>query len=184
MWMLCWCCWSKTGEGGIKADPWTKIFRHSPVWGWFIYPQPVGGELNLPTRPWQIEHCSYAVWPFTLHPSVSLVFCCRGMSDSALTVICKTFVLAKILHAITAWWGFTAASNRHGIQVFVPHGVHLGFYGRDDLSITQLVTRDGWDYFLLLCTMINRLPMCSRFMTSSQISPRGMVSDCYPKWTL
>jgi len=142
--MLCGCyvgvAGARPGREGLKLTPGPKFSVTHQCGG---DPQPVGGELNLPTRPWQIEHCSYAVWPFTLHPSVSLVFCCRGMSDNALTVICKTFVLAKILHAITAWWGFTAASNRHGIQVFVPHGVHLGFYGRDDLSITQLVTRDG-----------------------------------------
>jgi len=62
------------------------------------------------------------------------------MSDDALIVICKTVVQAKILHAITAWWGFTAASNRHGIEAFVQHGVHVRFHRCHNLSITQLVT--------------------------------------------
>jgi len=36
-------------------------------------------------------------------------------------------------------WAFTAASNRHGTEAFVPHGDRLWFYGHDDLSIAQLV---------------------------------------------
>jgi len=41
------------------------------------------------------------------------------MSYDALTVIYKAVVLAKIIHAITTWWGFTAASVRHGTEAFV-----------------------------------------------------------------
>jgi len=41
------------------------------------------------------------------------------MSDDALTVIYKAVVLAKILHAVTAWCRFTAATVRHGIEAHV-----------------------------------------------------------------
>jgi len=61
------------------------------------------------------------------------------MSDDALTVIYKAVVLAKILHAIPAWWGFTTASDRQRIEAVVRRGVRLGFYRRDDPSIAQLV---------------------------------------------
>jgi len=40
------------------------------------------------------------------------------MSYDALTVIYKAVVLAKILHAITAWWCCTALSDRHGIEAW------------------------------------------------------------------
>ena len=64
----------------------------------------------------------------------------HGMSDDTLTVIYKAVVLlAKILHAISACWGFTTASDRQRIEAVVRRGVRLEFHRRDDPSIGQLV---------------------------------------------
>jgi len=48
---------------------------------------------------------------------------CHVVYDEALTVVYKAGVLAKILHVIPAWWGFTTPSDRQIIEAFVHRGV-------------------------------------------------------------
>jgi len=50
------------------------------------------------------------------------------MNDEALTVIYKAAVLAEILHAIPAWWGFTTASDRPRIEAVVRREVRQRYY--------------------------------------------------------
>jgi len=47
-------------------------------------------------------------------------------------------VLAKILYASPAWWGFTSAADRQRIEAFVRCGVRLGLYRASD-PLTQLI---------------------------------------------
>ena len=42
--------------------------------------------------------------------------------DDALNVIYKAVVIAKVLRAIPAWWGFTAASDRQTLDAFIRRG--------------------------------------------------------------
>ena len=60
-------------------------------------------------------------------------------------VIYKAVVIAKILHAIPAWWGFTAASDRQKLDAFLRRGARLKFYSHDEPSIAELVdeTKSG-----------------------------------------
>ena len=44
----------------------------------------------------------------------------RDICDDALNVIYKAVVIAKVLHAIPAWWGFTAASDRQKLDAYTP----------------------------------------------------------------
>ena len=60
------------------------------------------------------------------------------MSDEALTVIYKAVVIAKVLHAITARWGFTAASDTQKLDAFIRRGVRLKFYSHDDPTMAEL----------------------------------------------
>lgn len=64
---------------------------------------------------------------------------CHGMSDEALTVIYKAVVLAKLVYASPAWWGFTAARDKQRIEAFIRRGVRLRYYGRDDPTFAELV---------------------------------------------
>jgi len=41
------------------------------------------------------------------------------MCDDALKVTYKAVVIAKILRAIPAWWGFTTASDRQKLDAFL-----------------------------------------------------------------
>jgi len=40
----------------------------------------------------------------------------HGMNDQALQAVYRSVVLAKLLHASSAWWGFTMADDRHRIE--------------------------------------------------------------------
>jgi len=47
----------------------------------------------------------------------------HGMNDAALKDIYKPVVLAKLLYASPAWWGFATESDKHRIEAFVRQGV-------------------------------------------------------------
>ena len=52
----------------------------------------------------------------------------HGMNEEELRLVFKTVVLAKILYATPAWWGFTSAADRQRIEAFVRRCVRLGLY--------------------------------------------------------
>ena len=56
----------------------------------------------------------------------------------SLREIYKAVVLAKLMYASPAWWGFTAASDRQQIDAFVRRGVRFGLYNAGDPTPSQL----------------------------------------------
>ena len=71
----------------------------------------------------------------------------HGMSDDSLREIYKAVVLAKLMYASPAWWGFTVASDRQQIDAFVRRGVRFGFYNAGDPTPSQLA-KDADDTLL------------------------------------
>jgi len=65
----------------------------------------------------------------------------HGMCDDALNVIYKAVVIAKVLYAIPAWWGFTVASDRQKLDAFIRRGARLKYYSRDDPTLAELVDK-------------------------------------------
>jgi len=65
----------------------------------------------------------------------------HGMNEEELRLVFKTGVLAKILYANPAWWGFTitSAADRQRIEAFVRRCVRLGHYRASDPTLTQLI---------------------------------------------
>ena len=59
----------------------------------------------------------------------------------------KTVVLAEILYATPAWWGFTSAADRQRIEAFVRRCVRLGLYRASDPALTQLIADNDDDLF-------------------------------------
>jgi len=71
-------------------------------------------------------------------------------------VIYKAVVIAKILRAIPAWWGFAAASDRQKLGAFLRRGARLKFYSHDEPNIAELVDELGETlYLLLFCITMN-----------------------------
>ena len=61
------------------------------------------------------------------------------MPESALQTVSEATVMAKLLHAAGAWWGFTSASDRQRIEAFVSRANRCGFCRTDQPSVSQLV---------------------------------------------
>jgi len=49
-----------------------------------------------------------------------------------------------MMYAISAWWGYTTADNKHRFEAFIRRAVRAGLYPADGPSLHQLVT-DGDD---------------------------------------
>ena len=52
----------------------------------------------------------------------------HGMNDQTLQAVYRSVVLAKLLYAYSAWWGFTTADDRHRIKADVRRRVRVGLY--------------------------------------------------------
>ena len=50
----------------------------------------------------------------------------------------RAVVMAKLLYASPAWWGFATTSDKQRIEAFVRRGVRLCLYGNSDPTPTQL----------------------------------------------
>jgi len=69
------------------------------------------------------------------------------MNEEELRFVYKTVVLAKILYASSAWWGFTSAADRQRIEAFVCRGVRLGLCRASDPALTQLIADNDDNLF-------------------------------------
>jgi len=63
----------------------------------------------------------------------------HGMNDQCLQAVYRSVVLAKLLYASSAWWGFTTADDRHRIEAVVRRGVRASLYPADGPVAAQLV---------------------------------------------
>jgi len=79
-----------------------------------------------------ISRCAQSIYALKLLRSC-------GMNDDELRTIYKSVVLAKLLYAAPAWWGFTTADDKRQLEAFVRWGVRLNLYDQHELTIAQLV---------------------------------------------
>jgi len=61
------------------------------------------------------------------------------MNDHALQDVYRSVVIAKLLNAACAWWGFTTADNRNRIEAVVRRAARAGLYPVDGQAAAQLV---------------------------------------------
>jgi len=76
----------------------------------------------------------------------------HGMGDAALQIIYRAVVVAKLLYATSAWWGFTTAADRQRAEAVLRRGMHAGLYEAEQPTITQLVESND---DTLLCRVIS-----------------------------
>jgi len=50
---------------------------------------------------------------------------CHGMNEEELRFVYKSVVLAKLMYASPAWWGFATAAEKNAFEAFVQRGVRL-----------------------------------------------------------
>jgi len=80
----------------------------------------------------------------TINACASLLYALRvlrahGMNESALKTVYQASVMAKVLYATSAWWGFTSASDRQMIEAFVGRAKKCGLCQAGQPPVTQLV---------------------------------------------
>lgn len=63
----------------------------------------------------------------------------RGLCDAALQTVYGAVVVAMLLNAASAWWGFTTAADRQRIEGFLRRGVRAGYRRADEPTAGQLV---------------------------------------------
>jgi len=49
----------------------------------------------------------------------------HGLGDAALQTVYRAVVVARLLYAASAWWGFTTAADRQRIERFLRRGVSV-----------------------------------------------------------
>jgi len=95
----------------------------------------------------------------------------HGLNDAALKDIYRSVVIAKLLYASSAWWGFVTASDKHRIEAFVRRGVRPQLYGAADPTPTQLA--EDADETLFRRIRRNRHHVLHRFLPEPNCHQHG-----------
>ena len=63
----------------------------------------------------------------------------HGMDNEALHMIYTSVIIAKLLFAASAWWGFTTAIDGQRLEALIKRGIRSGLCGADVSSLAELV---------------------------------------------
>jgi len=63
----------------------------------------------------------------------------HGLGDAALQTLYQAVVVARLLYAASAWWGFTMAADKHRIEGCLRRGVRTGYSRANQPTAAQLV---------------------------------------------
>jgi len=55
----------------------------------------------------------------------------HGLCDSALQIIFRAVIVAKLMYGSSAWWGFASATDRQKVEAFIQCCTRAGFYTPD-----------------------------------------------------
>jgi len=97
-----------------------------------------------------ISKCAQSLFAFK-------VLRCHGMNNEAIEQIYKAVVIAKLLYASPAWWGFATAADKQRVESFVRRGVRHGLYRATDPTPTQLAEASDDNLFSNLLTNNNHV---------------------------
>jgi len=61
------------------------------------------------------------------------------MDNEALHMIYTSAIIAKLLYAASAWWGFTTATDRQRLEAIIKRGIRSGLCGVDVSTLTEIV---------------------------------------------
>ena len=75
----------------------------------------------------------------TVHKlSMRWVLCAHGMCDLALQTIFRSVIIAKLLYASSAWWGFINAIDRQPVNAFLNSSIRCDLCPPDLRSFEEL----------------------------------------------
>jgi len=62
----------------------------------------------------------------------------HGMDTELLETVYRAVIIAKLLYASSAWWGFTTASDRQRLEASLRRAQRCGLCPTDKPTLTQL----------------------------------------------
>ena len=62
----------------------------------------------------------------------------HGLNNGALDGVFKAVVIAKLMYACPAWWGFTTAHDRQKMEAVIDRGVRFGFCSTNQAPLAEL----------------------------------------------
>ena len=96
----------------------------------------------------------------------------RGLCDKALQAVFRSIVLARLVYASPAWWGFAGTQDRQKVQGFLRRNVRVGFCSPDLSSFNELYyssrskyVQQGFKQRIMSCTTYSRLSIIPRTVT-------------------
>ena len=60
------------------------------------------------------------------------VLCSQGLPAEGLFEVYRGVVIAKLLYAASAWWGFTSADDKQRLAAFIRRSLRQGFCAPSD----------------------------------------------------
>jgi len=75
--------------------------------------------------------------------------------DTTLQIVFKSVAVAKLVYAVSAWYGFCTADDRDRLEAVIRRGIRSGLCSADQLSVRELI--DDADDSLFRQLMNNQL---------------------------
>jgi len=75
------------------------------------------------------------------------VLCSQGLPIEGLFEVYRGVVIAKLLYAASAWWGFTSADDKLSLAAFIRCSIRQGFCAPDIASFSDFIDSTDDDLF-------------------------------------
>ena len=80
-----------------------------------------------------------------------------GLPTSAIRIVFKATVVAKLIYASPAWWGFTSADDQNRLEAFLRRSARLGYRHPTDLTFTSICEQSDETLFNSIKRNVNYL---------------------------
>ena len=101
----------------------------------------------------------------------------HGMSDSTLKMVYRSVIVAKLLYAASAWYGFSTADDRQRLEAVIRRGIWSGLCATNQLTVRELV--DDADESLFTNILYNRNHILSHCQLICRTQPGSDATSDY-----
>ena len=81
----------------------------------------------------------------------------QGLPAEGLFEVYRGVVVAKLLHAASAWWGFTSTDDKQRLAAFIRHSIRQGFCAPDFANFSDLIDHADDDLFKQILSNPNHI---------------------------
>jgi len=102
------------------------------------------------------------------------------MSDSTLKMVYRSVIIAKLLYAASAWYGFSTADDRQRLEAVIRRGIRSGLCPTDQLTVRELV--DDADESLFTNILYNRNHILHQFLPKRRNCPYDLRNRTHDRF--